>query len=338
MRYIARVTPVRITVALLLFLFTGCGGCNDDDDEYDFRLLKVHGAQGTDPGLFNTPLGIQIRGVPPAGSPRVFVADYGNRRVQAIEFTLHPSSQPDSAWVFGESPVDTGDVIWPASVTVTQALDDISVPRPDSMYLYVTDLRKDRICKFGMDGSLVLTWGESGTDTGQFISPLGIDTDFAGDIYVADSGNHRIQVFDTLGNFLRMWGGFGSDPGQFNGPGDVGVGLVYEQTSVKFIAVSDHGNNRIQLFDTQGNLLSVVGGIPGPVGLNGFKDRVWVLSPSTKTLFNIYAGNPRSASISRGSRLPDCAEPYDVDGSGHGASVSDRGTHKVVYYQTTATY
>lgn len=336
MLHIAKTVVVRITITLLLFSVTGCR-C-DDDDEFDYRLDYVYGGFGSEPGQFNTPLGIQIRGVPSAGSPRVFVADFGNNRVQSIEFTLSSSPRPDSIWVFGESPSDTSDVIWPVSVTVTQVLDDFSVPPPDSMYLYVTDVRKDRVCKFDMAGNLVLTWGESGTDTGQFISPRGIDIDFEGNVYVVDSGNHRIQVFDTLGNFLRMWGGSGNDPGQFNGPCDIAVGLVYEGTAVKFIAVSDFGNNRVQLFDTNGNLLSVVTGIPGPVGLYGWNDIVWVLSSATKTLFNVYAGNPRSASITRGSRLPDCVEPFDVDATSDGASISDRGAHRVVEYISTATY
>ncbi|GEM_PF-3753520 len=101
---IMRMVPVLLVISLV-FVY-GCGGCNDDDDEYDFRVEYVYGAQGTEPGQFNTPLGIQIRRVHTADHSRLFVADYGNRRVQALAALPDPSSQPDSASLSLTAPFD----------------------------------------------------------------------------------------------------------------------------------------------------------------------------------------------------------------------------------------
>lgn len=100
-----RIALLRISVILVLFSVTGCR-C-DDDDEFDYRLDYVYGGFGSEPGQFNTPLGIQARGVPTAGHPRLFVADYGNHRVQALGYRPGPSSSPDTVWVFGERPAAT---------------------------------------------------------------------------------------------------------------------------------------------------------------------------------------------------------------------------------------
>ena len=51
------------------------------------------------------------------------------------------------------------------------------------------------------DGRLLFSWGESGTDPGQFNIAHNIATDKDGWVYVADRENHRIQVFDPHGKF-----------------------------------------------------------------------------------------------------------------------------------------
>ena len=79
-----------------------------------------------------------------------------------------------------------------------------------------------------------------------------------GSIYVADGyGNHRIVVFDRDGRYLRQWGSAGSEEGEFvvTGGGHPHCvvlgrdGLVY---------TCDRGQNRVQVFDKEGNLVRVV--------------------------------------------------------------------------------
>jgi NHL repeat len=72
--------------------------------------------------------------------------------------------------------------------------------------LYVSDgYGNSRIHKFAPNGQRLLSWGEPGTDPGQFNIPHNICCDADGWVYVADRENHRIQVFDGHGKFETQW-------------------------------------------------------------------------------------------------------------------------------------
>src|SRR5262245_34201964 len=57
-----------------------------------------------------------------------------------------------------------------------------------------------RVAKFDKDGHFITSWGQRGSEVGQFNSLRGIALDAQGNVYVADAGNKRIQVFDGDGN------------------------------------------------------------------------------------------------------------------------------------------
>jgi hypothetical protein len=59
--------------------------------------------------------------------------------------------------------------------------------------------------KYTPDGKLLKTWGEPGTDPGQFNIVHNIVTDADGWVYVADRENHRVQVFDGNGKYETQW-------------------------------------------------------------------------------------------------------------------------------------
>src|SRR5271169_2287778 len=72
--------------------------------------------------------------------------------------------------------------------------------------LYVSDgYGNARIHKYTPDGKLLMSWGEPGTDPGQFNIPHNICCDRDGWVYVADRENHRVQVFDGNGKFETQW-------------------------------------------------------------------------------------------------------------------------------------
>jgi hypothetical protein len=76
-------------------------------------------------------------------------------------------------------------------------------PRGD---LYVSDgYGNSRVHKYSPDGKLLLSWGEPGTDPGQFNLPHNICSDAEGWVYVADRENHRVQVFDGNGKYETQW-------------------------------------------------------------------------------------------------------------------------------------
>src|SRR5438046_4084478 len=96
-------------------------------------------------------------------------------------------------------------------------------------------------------GTILTTWGSSGTGDGQFDFPFRVATHGSGHVYVASYGNDRIQKYDASGTSVTTWGSSGSGNGQFNGPDGVatdGSGHVY---------VADTNNHRIQKFDSSGN-------------------------------------------------------------------------------------
>jgi DNA-binding beta-propeller fold protein YncE len=77
---------------------------------------------------------------------------------------------------------------------------------PECDYLYISDgYGNARIHKFTVDGRLLSSWGEPGTDPGQFNIPHNICCDPEGWIYVTDRENHRVQVFDANGKWETQW-------------------------------------------------------------------------------------------------------------------------------------
>ena len=72
--------------------------------------------------------------------------------------------------------------------------------------IYVSDgYGNARVHKFTPDGRLMTSWGEPGTDPGQFNIVHNIATDADGWVYVADRENHRVQVFNGEGKYETQW-------------------------------------------------------------------------------------------------------------------------------------
>jgi DNA-binding beta-propeller fold protein YncE len=72
--------------------------------------------------------------------------------------------------------------------------------------IYVSDgYGNARVHKYTPDGKLIKSWGEPGSDPGQFNIVHNISTDVDGWVYVADRENHRVQVFDGNGKYEAQW-------------------------------------------------------------------------------------------------------------------------------------
>ncbi len=72
--------------------------------------------------------------------------------------------------------------------------------------IFVTDgYGNSRVHVFSPDGALRHSWGEPGSEPGQFRLPHGIAVDRRGRVYVGDRMNSRIQVFTSTGAFLAQW-------------------------------------------------------------------------------------------------------------------------------------
>lgn len=117
----------------------------------------------------------------------------------------------------------------------------------------VADTHYHRVVTFDRDGKVVSMFGERGNGPSQFIYPVAVTTDPAGNLYVAEyGGNDRIQKFGPGGEFLTAFGSFGTGEGQFQRPS----GLVWHEG--KLFAV-DAFNSRIHVFTDSGEYAGLIG-------------------------------------------------------------------------------
>lgn len=81
---------------------------------------------------------------------------------------------------------------------------DIAI-HPGTGELFVSDgYGNSRIHKFDPDGKHMTSWGEPGTDAGQFSLPHNISMLGTEKVVVADRENFRLQVFTTDGEFVEQ--------------------------------------------------------------------------------------------------------------------------------------
>ena len=79
---------------------------------------------------------------------------------------------------------------------------DIAWDADDNIYIsdgYINS----RVAKLDVNGDWIQSWGERGSEIGQFNLLHAIAVDRQGAVYVADRSNRRIQVFDSDGVFQR---------------------------------------------------------------------------------------------------------------------------------------
>ena len=77
--------------------------------------------------------------------------------------------------------------------------------------IFVADgMGNARVAKFDSKGVFVKSWGQRGTEQGQFANVTALVVDAQGNVYAADGGNKRIQVFDNNGTFKSAITGVGS--------------------------------------------------------------------------------------------------------------------------------
>lgn len=123
--------------------------------------------------------------------------------------------------------------------------------------LYVTDFRNQQVKVLNRHtGQQLGIIGGPGGEDGQFIGPLSIAVDAAGNIYVSDVIKSRIQKFTPEGRLLLAFGETGNRPGHFVRPKHLGVGRD------GILHVVDAAFNNVQIFDDAGDVLMYYG-MPG---------------------------------------------------------------------------
>jgi len=132
---------------------------------------------------------------------------------------------------------------------------------PRSGYLFVSDgYGNSRVHKYAPDGAHVMSWGEPGTDPGQFNLPHNLVTDQDGTVYVADRENHRVQIFDGKGRYQGQWNNLHRPCGLF---ADRKAGLFFVGELGSGMPVNEKTPNlgpRVSVLDAKGQRVARFGG------------------------------------------------------------------------------
>ncbi len=132
---------------------------------------------------------------------------------------------------------------------------------PNNSNVFVADgYTNARVHKYDPTGRLLTSWGESGTDPGQFNIVHNIVVDKDGLVYIADRENQRVQVFDNDGGFIAQWNdmsrvaaitiGSGNDPDVYLGEYFCGIGSNTMGTGL---------GPRVSVMDLKGNVRARLG-------------------------------------------------------------------------------
>ncbi len=181
------------------------------------------GGEGNGFGQFSKP-----RGIAGDAKGNFYVADTGNSRVQKFDQNGQFIS------ILGQAGPGEGELSEPNGVAIT---DDGSV--------YVTDALNQKLVRFSRDGKFIKEW--KGPDPG-FYGPRDIAIGPNKVLYIVDQGRTRIVKFDPATEAFTSWGTAGSGENQFNEPTGIAVGA-------NLVFITDAGNNRIQVFNLDGNFV-----------------------------------------------------------------------------------
>lgn len=125
----------------------------------------------------------------------------------------------------------------------------------------VADTHYHRVVFFDEQGNVQKMLGEYGEGSSQFIYPVSVVQDPAGNIYVCEYGNNdRVQKFSEEGEYLLEFGKVGTGPGEFQRA----AGMLWHNGK---IYVADAINNRIQVFSDMGIFLEILGTKTGGIPL-----------------------------------------------------------------------
>ena len=182
----------------------------------------------------------------------------------------------------------------------------LRVDRQDNVW--VTDMGRHRVLKFDATGKLVLALGtgQAGAGNDQFDRPTDIAFAPNGDVFVSDGyGNNRVMKFTAAGRFIKSWGTKGTKAGEFDLPHAITI------DSKSRLLVGDRGNERIQLFDTEGQFLEQWPGfVPYGIAING-DNQVFVADADANQVLRLNeAGKVQQHWGNKGSGLGEFDVPH----------------------------
>jgi sugar lactone lactonase YvrE len=158
--------------------------------------------------------------------------------------------------------------------------------------LWVADQGGHQAFKFSPDGQLLMTLGTKGMEGdpagGRLTEPTAVAVAPNGDVFITEGHNNapdarvaRVSKFAPSGTFIMSWGQTGSGIGEFSTPHSI----AFDSQGRVFVA--DRNNNRIQIFDQQGNFLDLWYQFGRPSGIAiSSDDRMYVADSESYDFHN----------------------------------------------------
>ena len=174
---------------------------------------------------------------------------------------------------------------------------------PKTGFVFISDgYGNSRVHKYAPDGRHVTSWGEPGTDPGQFNLPHNIATDADGLVYVADRENHRVQIFDGEGRYQGQWNNLHRPCGLYadRATAITSTWASSAPTSPVNIATPNLGP-RVTVFDKKGARVSRFGG-PTFAGRSRASSPLPTPSSPTRTATSTWARSPTRRAASTRTR------------------------------------
>ena len=164
-----------------------------------------------------------------------------------------------------------------------------------------------QVIKINQNGEVLMRLGEAGVagvDADHFNGPAAVLIAPNGEIWVADGhrgGNNRIMKFSANGELLLQLGGGVEDTSlessRFNDPHDM------KMDSQGRLFVADRGNNRIQIFNQNGELLDIWTQYGRPSG-------IWIDANDKIFVADGMSGEQWNRGWERGIRIGDAKTGY----------------------------
>ncbi len=154
-----------------------------------------------------------------------------------------------------------------------------------------------RVHRFDRRGRHLLSWGEPGTDPGQFSLPHNIAMFGDDRVIVCDRENHRVQVFTVDGEFVTTWHAHKAVAVCAGRGADTNVYVAEQGPPPVQHGVPNLGH-KVQIYDRQGNRQAKIGApLPGE-GPDQFN---WLHSVAVDSRGDIYAAEVSYVEV--GSKL-----------------------------------
>ena len=136
---------------------------------------------------------------------------------------------------------------------------DVTVS-PSNGDVFISDgYGNSRVHRLDAEGNHILSWGESGTDDGNFNLPHNIAMLDDELVIVCDRESHRVQVFSIDGEFVRQWPVHKATAVNVRGKGADARVYVGEQGPAPVQRGVANIGNRVSIYDWEGNMLDRFG-------------------------------------------------------------------------------